>query len=140
MPTERTPSHSFEGLHCTLTIERPAPGVVLIAISGRDGGELGDAPFRALAADLQAAPLQLFIDARATQGAAVAVSHDWAQWLQRNRPSLTSIHMLTGSKFIQLTADFVRRFAQLGDLMHIYTDPSAFQEALTEAQSGPATP
>jgi hypothetical protein len=38
--------------------------------------------------------------------------------------------MLTGTSFVQLTADFVRRFAELGDAMRIYTDGAAFDEAL----------
>jgi len=41
--------------------------------------------------------------------------------------------MLTGSRFIRLTADFVRRFAELGDAMRIYTDPAAFDGALSNA-------
>jgi hypothetical protein len=36
--------------------------------------------------------------------------------------------MLTGSRFVQLTADFVRRFADLGDAMLIYTDSKPFEE------------
>ena len=41
--------------------------------------------------------------------------------------------MLTGSRFVQLTADFVRRFAELGDSMSLYTDGKAFDEALQNA-------
>src|SRR5690606_31745047 len=32
-----------------------------------------------------------------------------------------------------LTADFVRRFASLGELMHIYTSPPAFDEELRKS-------
>jgi hypothetical protein len=32
-----------------------------------------------------------------------------------------------------MTADFVRRFADLGDAMLIYTEPSAFDETLESA-------
>jgi len=127
------PSVLFEAICCTISIARPTRGVVLVAISGRDGGELGDAPLRELDKDLERAPLELFIDARATSGASLAVSHEWGQWLQRNRASLRAIHMLTGSKFIELTADMVRRFTQLGELMRIYTEPSSFEEALASA-------
>ena len=41
--------------------------------------------------------------------------------------------MLTGSRFVQMTADFVRRFADLGDAMLIYTEPSVFDETLESA-------
>jgi hypothetical protein len=38
---------------------------------------------------------------------------------------------------IQITADFVSRFAGLGDVMRIYTDPAAFDEALaSEIEKG----
>jgi hypothetical protein len=116
-----------------MTLRAPAHGVVLVTIDGRDVGELGDAPFRALAQTLAESPLDLFIDARNTTGASVNVSAEWSQWLQQHRAELRSIHMLTGSKFIQLTADFVRRFAQLGERMRIYTDAASFEQALTSA-------
>lgn len=125
-PTPRT----FEGLHSTIVIARPAPYVVLLTMSGRDVGEHGTGPFQVLDDELRVGPYSLFIDARRTPGASVDVSNVWAQWLRAHRDHLLQIHMLTGSKFIQLTADFVRRFAELGDAMHIYTDGAPFDEAL----------
>ena len=123
----------FEGVHASFAIERPAPDVVLVTISGRDAGEHGDAPLRALSEQLAAGPFALFVDARRTSGASVDVSNVWAQWLRAHRDRLHRIHMLTGSRFVQLTADFVRRFADLGDSMLIYTDGDAFDEALRAA-------
>jgi hypothetical protein len=38
--------------------------------------------------------------------------------------------MLTGSRFVQLTANFVRNFAQFGELMRIYTEAAAFDDEL----------
>jgi hypothetical protein len=123
----------FEGPNARLTIERPVPGVVLITIVGRDAGEHGKAPFVELEKDLERGPFQLFIDAREVHGASVDVSNVWAQWLREHRDRLHRIHMLTGSRFIQVTADFVRRFAELGDAMLIYTQASAFEESLADA-------
>jgi len=123
----------FEGLHATFAITRPAPGVVLMTISGRDAGEHGDAPMRALVDELATGPFALFIDARRTSGASIDVSNVWAGWLRKHRDHLHRIHMLTGTKFVQLTADFVRRFAELGDSMLVYTDGTAFDEALANA-------
>ena len=120
----------FEGQHSTLTIGRPVPHVVLVTIAGRDAGEHGNGPLVALEDELRAGPYALFVDARKTLGASVDVSNVWAQWLRAHRDQLHGIHMLTGSKFVQLTADFVRRFAELGDAMRIYTDGAAFDEAL----------
>jgi hypothetical protein len=42
--------------------------------------------------------------------------------------------MLTGSPFIQLTAKFVQRFSDLGDIMRIYADAAAFDAALAAAK------
>jgi hypothetical protein len=123
----------FKGLHSTMTLGRPRPHIVTLVIIGRDVGEHGDAPLHALDDELRAGPFALYIDARDTRGASVDVSNIWAQWLRRNRDQLQDIHMLTGSRFVQLTADFVRRFAELGDAMRIYTDGAAFDEALRAA-------
>jgi hypothetical protein len=124
----------FEGLHCTMELSRPAPGIVVLTIEGSDVGELGDEPFRALEAELAAArPLALFIDGRDTRGASMNVSGDWALWLRRHRDHLAQVTMLTGSRFLQITADFVRRFSALEDLMRITTDPAAFDEAVADA-------
>ena len=120
----------FKGLHSTLTLDRPRPHIVTLVIIGRDVGEHGDAPLRALDDELRAGPFALYIDARYTRGASIEVSNVWAQWLRKNRDQLQEVHMLTGSRFVQLTADFVRRFAELGDTMRIYTDGAAFDEAL----------
>lgn len=124
----------FEGIHCTMEVTRRAPGVVVVAISGRDVGELGDAPFQALEAEMGAHAVgELFIDGRDTASASIDVSNEWARWLERHRDRLRRVTMLTGSRFIEITAGFVRRFAGLEDRMRITTDPAAFDAALAEA-------
>jgi hypothetical protein len=124
---------NLQGLDTSMTIRRVAAAVVVVTISGRDVGELGDAPFKALDEQLAKGPFALFIDARRTKGASVDVSNVWARWLRTHRDDLLKIHMLTGSRFVQMTADFVRRFAELGDAMLIYTEPSVFDETLESA-------
>jgi len=124
----------YEGVHCSLGIGRPAPGVVVIRLAGWDAGEFGDVPMTELAKDLAKPGLiELFVDARAVKGASIEVSGEWAQWLAKNRSRFVQISMLTGSRFIQLTANFVRRFADLGELMRIYTDAVAFDAALAQS-------
>ena len=120
----------FQGIHCRLAIERPAAGVVVLRLTGWDVGEFGDAPMKEMAKDLAAAPLELFIDARAVKGATIDVSNDWALWLRANRAKFQHISMLAGSPFVQLTAKFVQRFAELNEVMRIYTEPAAFDAAL----------
>jgi hypothetical protein len=126
----------FRGAHCTLTIRRPASGVTLVVLTGNDVGELGERPFVELDRDLRPGPLALFVDARAVNAASLDVSSDWARWLATHRDRLRHVSMLTGSRFIQLTASFVRKVADLGELMRLYTDPAAFEEALASAVVG----
>jgi hypothetical protein len=125
----------FKTKHCELTLERPAPDVILLKLSGRDIGELGDGPFRELAADVAPGqrPRELFIDAREGQAASIDVSGAWAEWLRTNKAQLRVIYFLTGSRFIQLSADFVRKFAELGERMRIYTEADAFDAELKSA-------
>jgi hypothetical protein len=78
-------------------------------------------------------PIRFFIDARDVRGASIEVSGEWAAWLRGHRTHLREINMLTGSRFIEVTADFVRRFAALEGVMRIYTEPAAFDAALAEA-------
>jgi hypothetical protein len=125
------PEIRYDGVHCAFVIERAAPGVLVLRISGTDVGELGDAPMRGLD-DLLAgeSPFEFFIDARETRGASIEVSGEWAVWLKHRKARFSRIHMLVAGRFIELTADFVRRFADLEGVMRIYTDPAAFDSAL----------
>jgi hypothetical protein len=124
----------YEGVSAGLALERPVPGVIVLRLEGWDTGEFGDAAMKEIARDFSLEiPLQLFVDARAVKGATVDVSNDWALWLRANRARFAHVSMLTGSPFVQLTAKFVQRFAELGEVMRIYTDPRAFDAALSAA-------
>lgn len=129
----------LEGLHSSMAIRRPAPRVIVLAIDGADIGELGERPFRELANDLELpGPLQLFVDARAASGPSIEVSGQWASWLGAHQARFEQITMLPGSRFVQITAAFVRDFAGLGDRMQIVSDGTAFDEALERAVVRPA--
>jgi hypothetical protein len=122
----------YEGMHCILTIRRPALGVVLAIFKGPDVGEFGDKPFQELAKDLALGlPLELFIDASECLGPTVNVSNDWAHWMITNRVQLHRINLLSGTRYVDVTANFVRRFTEFGERMRIYTEREAFYEALT---------
>jgi hypothetical protein len=126
----------FRSEHCRLSIRRPAAGVVLVSLTGHDIGEFGEGPFLELQPDVAArrdGSLELFIDARGAVAASLDVSGVWAIWLGKHKSSLRHVSMLTGSRFIQLTAGLVRRFAELGELMRLYTDPAAFEGALSNS-------
>jgi hypothetical protein len=123
----------FASVHCSIEIARPAPGVVLVSLSGTDGGEFADAPFVELERDFKHdAPLELFIDARLGRAASIEVSGQWAAWLRKHKLRYAHISMLTRTRFIQLSADLVKRFSEL-DMMRLYTDPASFDAALRES-------
>jgi hypothetical protein len=128
------PSREYEGVHCVLTINRPAPAVAVVVLKGIDIGEFADLPMRELANDLaRYGSIELFIDARAVRGASIEVSGEWALWMKSRIEQLRQIRMLTGSRYIQITAEFARRFVSLGERMQICTDPRVFEQDLRTA-------
>jgi hypothetical protein len=103
-------------------------------ISGTDVGEFGDAPMKALDDWIDSSSaIDLFIDARDVRGASIEVSGDWAGWLSARKAALRSITMLTGCRYINITAEFVRRFASLEGSMKICTEPAVFDSLLLQA-------
>jgi hypothetical protein len=134
--SERT----WQGKSSSMGISRPKPGILLVVVTGMDIGEHGEAPFAELTKDIDSEPVQLFVDARHSQGVTLDVSGRWARWLANHRDSLQSVHMLTGSRFVQLTASFVRDYASLGERMCIYTAPEEFEQALSRCGSGTSEP
>jgi hypothetical protein len=126
----------FRGRHATLRLRRPVPEVVVLQLEGRDVGEFGAAPFRELEQLLtEVAAIEIFVDARTTSSASLAVSAEWAQWLTAHRDRIRRLNILCGSRFIELTAEFVQRFTQFGPRMRIYTEAPAFDEALAGASA-----
>lgn len=124
----------YDGVHCTLSIRQPARSVIILTISGSDTGEFGDAPMHSLNEWIaDGVPLDLFVDAREVRGASIEVSGEWAQWMGMHRSDLRSVHMLPGSRLVQVTADFVRRFANLEGIMKVYTEAAEFDRALAAA-------
>ena len=137
-PTSTGPSggiRRLQGLHCEMTVFRPVPGVVVLTIRGHDVGEFGKAPMREIEQYLREdVRIELFVDAREA-AASIDVSGEWAQWLAQHRGSCRGITMLTGSRLIEVTAEFVRGFADLGALMTIVSDPDDFDRRLAAATS-----
>lgn len=107
---------------------------MVLKFKGPDVGEFGDAPFEELARDLQAqSPLELYVDAAECSGASVDVSSRWAQWMSAHQDRIKRIHILCGSRFIELTAGFVRRFTGFEERMMIHTDHVPFDEHLASS-------
>jgi hypothetical protein len=124
----------FDGVHCNLTAQEFPPKVVVLRISGSDIGEFGEAPMRTLDDWLSGGGrVHFFIDAYDVRGVSMDVSGEWAQWLSAHKDHFKSVTMLTGSHFIHVTADFVRRFAALEGIMRICTERAVFDRALADA-------
>jgi hypothetical protein len=124
----------YDGVHCSLSIKRISHGIVRLKISGSDVGEFGDAPLLVLDRWLAGSEsVELFIDAHQVRGASIEVSGVWAVWLGKRKDKLRAVTMLTGSPFVHVTAEFVRRFADLGGIMRICTEPAVFETAFREA-------
>lgn len=127
-------SLSYETPTCRLRITRVARGRLLLELTGRDLGELGEGPFNDVERILNDwGTAELFIDARKATGATLEVSGSWAIFFAANKSRLTQVSMLTGSPFIQMSANVVKRFSELGEKMRLYTDAPAFEAALHAA-------
>ncbi len=134
MNSASQPVREIDGLHCTFAIRRYPTGVVVMKISGTDIGEFGDRPMLELMECVRGHDRsRLFIDARDVRGASINVSAAWAEWLRAHRLHFEDIAMLTGTRYVEITADFVRRFAALESMMRIYTEPAIFDAVLSEA-------
>jgi hypothetical protein len=113
---------------------RPARGVLVVTITGYDKGQFGTAPLDEIGSVLRmAAPVELFIDARNAVGATVRVSEDWTGFLARHRAELTHVHVLAGSKMVELTIAIARHLSRTDRLMQIYSDPAVFEAQLEAA-------
>jgi hypothetical protein len=130
-------STRLESPSCSFLIERRTSTLLYVRIDGHDVGEFGELPMRCLEAFLPAElPAELYIDARRTRGATMSVSNAWSAWLGRHRARFAAIHMLAGSRYVLFTAEFVRRFSELEQLMRVHTSEQDFDAALAASTPG----
>lgn len=114
---------------------RPRANVLVVTIAGYDKGQLGTAPLDEIGSVLRvaASPVHLFVDARDAVGATVRVSEDWTSFLSRHRTELAHVHVLAGSKAIELTVAIARHLSRTDRLIQIYSDPRIFEAQLEAA-------
>lgn len=111
------------------------PGALLVAISGDDQNQLGEAPFMAIERELaRHGRLELFIDTRGAMGAALAVQRAWTEWFARNRQRLSRVHLLAPTRFLSVAAGAAKLFSRTGELIQIYADCARFEEAVAVAR------
>ncbi len=118
------------GKHGSIEVSRPSSRVLLVTYAGHDVGEFDDAPFVEMDRQLGDGELHLFVDGRESKGASVDVSSAWARWLAERRDRLLSVHMLSESRVIQISGNFVKRFAAVGEKMRVHTTYEPFEHAL----------
>lgn len=117
-----------------LLFTRPASGVLVVTITGYDKGQFGTAPFDEIDSLLRvAAPVHLFVDARNSVGATVRVSEDWTRFISRHGAELAHVHVLVGSKMVELTVAIARHLSRTDRLIQIYSDPEVFETQLEAA-------
>jgi hypothetical protein len=131
----RGKSTELSAVGCTFTFERPAAGVIVVTIRGFDKGELGDAPLKEISSDIGlAGPLELFVDASQASGAAKEVSDAWTRFFAERQRDLKRVHVLVGSKVVQLTIAIAQHLSRTGSLVQLYSDPEIFADRLRLAR------
>lgn len=123
----------FEGITCTLRLERPRAKAVVLALTGIDTGELGRAPFDALEDALADGPIDLFIDTRDARAASASVTNAWALWMRKHDAKLASVTILARTRFLLASARLVREFANLGKRVRIVKELDEFDRAMRGA-------
>jgi hypothetical protein len=119
---------------CTFHFRRPAPGVLVVTIAGHDAGQFGTTTLDEITAALsREKSLELFVDAREVVGAAVSVSDDWTRFFASHQDALRRVHVLVGSKVVQLTIAMAQHLSRTGSLIQIYSDPEIFASRLAVA-------
>jgi len=121
---------------CSYEILRLRPGVLCMAITGSETGELGRGPLGEVAAEAaHHPPLRLFIDMTRLTSISPEVSDDWTAWFKANRQSIAKVHALVGSPLVQLTVTVSQLLSRTGDLIRVHTDRAAFEDVLTQASA-----
>lgn len=115
---------------CTFLFKRPRPAVLLVTISGEDQGQFGTMALDEIVTAIRREhPLELFVDAQDATGS-VSVSEEWTRFFSSYRAELSRVHVLVGSKFMQLTVAIAQHLSRTGNLIQIYSDPQTFQSLL----------
>jgi hypothetical protein len=118
--------------HGSFTFVRPRPGVLFVTIAGHDEGAFGSATLDEITQALQRErPLTLFVDTRDAISVAPSVRDDWTRFFASNRQNLTAVHVLTGSKAVQLSVAVAQHFSDTGNLIRLYSKAEAFEAKLT---------
>jgi hypothetical protein len=121
---------------CTFTFTRLRPGALLVRIEGKDSGQFGTLPVDQFRDEMQRfGELTLLVDARAGEARAQNVIDVWGGFFKSNRLNLKSLHVLVGSKFMELTVGITTHLARMGRMVTVTTDAEAFERAVEKERS-----
>lgn len=81
-------------------------------------------------------PIERFFDATGVESAHVPVQEQWTEWLRTHRKALKHASFLVGGKYVQVTIEIARLFSRTGDLVRVYLDRAAFEDAIARAVRG----
>jgi hypothetical protein len=113
---------------CRYTFARLGRGTLLLAIAGKETGELGAAPIGEVAVEAaHHAPLHLLIDMRHLGFVSEAVSADWTAWFQANQEAIRRVDVLAPEVFVRLVVAVSQVFSRTGDMIRIHTQAVAFE-------------
>ena len=122
---------------CGFVYGRPAPGVILLTISGNDRGQFGTATVDEVAAEFGRSPqpLKLFVDTREATGPTREVMETWTTWFAANHSRLNRVVILVPpeSQLLHLTVSIAQHLSRTHGLIRICATLDDFQTALGKA-------
>jgi hypothetical protein len=122
--------------------QRLDPGILGMAMRGRDSDEFGAAPLDAIEREyrLFGRPAIVFFDGFQAESPASAVSDRWVAWLRTNRDVLQKMHVLAGRDATHLRIEIARHFSDSHNRLKLYTDRAEWVKALalTAPETDPA--
>jgi hypothetical protein len=123
---------------------RPRPGVLLIAISGRDVGQFGEIPFEEMEAEAaRFGPLAIYLDTSGAEVAGAEVVTRWTGWLRQLPVWVRSLDILHGGETTGLNVAIAAHLARRPGRLTAHDDRERFVRAVRQAApsfSGPDVP
>lgn len=125
----------FSSPTCTFVLESLTPAAMLIVISGTDTGQFGSSILDEIRAEIgRKGSVELFIDARAAVSASLHVSQEWRLFFTNNQRSLKHVHILVGSKFIELVVSIAQHLSRTGNLIKVYDNSMVFDNLVARIE------
>ena len=117
----------FSSPTCTFVFEWLTPAAILIVINGTDTGQFGPLILDEIRAEIsRKGSIELFVDARGAVSASLHVSQEWRLFFTQHQRSLKHVHILVGSKFIELVVSIAQHLSRTGDLIQVYDSATTF--------------